>query len=179
MAPYVQINVNGPNAHRPFEYNVTGKEKLCYKDAVFISPHKFVGGPGSSGILIAKKALLYDRTPDRVGGGPVFFVNAKEHEFVANTEELEEAGTPGILQDIRAGLVFQLKEQVGEETIRLAEERAIKLAMERLAEIPNLFLLGNNNLPKVPIFSFVVRTRAGAMLHPFFVSSLLNDVFGI
>ena len=58
-----------------------GKEELCYKDAVFISPHKFVGGPGSSGILIAKKALLYDRIPDRIGGGPVFFVNVKEHEF--------------------------------------------------------------------------------------------------
>ena len=106
----MQINVNGSSSHRPFDYDVSGKEDLCYKDAVFISPHKFVGGPGSSGVLIAKKGLLYDRIPDRVGGGPIFFVNEKEHEFVANTEELEEAGTPGILQDIRAGLVFQLKE---------------------------------------------------------------------
>ena len=97
VAPYVEINMNGPSTHRPFEFCVKGKEELCYKDAAFISPHKFIGGPGSSGVLIAKKGLLYDRVPERIGGGPIFFVNANEHEFVANTEELEEAGTPGIL----------------------------------------------------------------------------------
>ena len=129
--------------------------------------------------MIAKKGLLYDRIPERIGGGPIFFVNANEHEFVANTEELEEAGTPGILQDIRAGLAFQLKEQVGQEVISLAEERAMQTAFDRLKNIPNLFLLGNNSLPKVPIFSFVVRSKEGLMLHPFFVSSLLNDLFGI
>ena len=171
--------MNGPCANRPFEFSIKGKEELCYKDAAFISPHKFIGGPGSSGILIAKKGLLYDRIPERIGGGPIFFVNANEHEFVANTEELEEAGTPGILQDIRAGLAFQLKEQIGQEVISLAEERAMQTAFDRLKKIPNLFLLGNNSLPKVPIFSFVVRSKEGLMLHPFFVSSLLNDLFGI
>ena len=78
-------------------FEVTGKEDLCSKDAIFLSPHKLVGGPGSSGVLIATKSLLYDKIPDRIGGGPVFFVNEKDHDFVANIEELEEAGTPGVV----------------------------------------------------------------------------------
>ena len=99
--------MQGPSSQREgFSFSVDGKEDLCYKDAIFLSPHKLVGGPGSSGVLIAKKSLLYDRLPDRIGGGPVFFVNEKDHDFVANIEELEEAGTPGVIQDIRAGLVY-------------------------------------------------------------------------
>lgn len=70
---------------------------------------------------MAKKRLLVGRKPDRAGGGPVFFVNELEHEFVGNIEELEEAGTPGVLQDVRAGLCFDLKENIGEDTIRTLE----------------------------------------------------------
>jgi len=109
VAPYVDINMNGLTAGlRPyFDYKIPDKDlQLCYKDAIFLSPHKFAGGPGSSGILIAKKKLLFGRIPDRIGGGPVFFVNELDHEYVANTEELEETGTPGILQDIKVALVF-------------------------------------------------------------------------
>lgn len=106
VGPYVDINMQGPTSEREFDFDVTGKEDLCRKDAIFLSPHKLVGGPGSSGILIATKTLLYDKIPDRVGGGPVFFVNEKDHDFVSNIEELEESGTPGVIQDIRAGLVF-------------------------------------------------------------------------
>jgi len=88
----------GPGRRHDFpDFDITGKEELCTKDAVFLSPHKLVGGPGSSGVLIATKTLLYDKTPDRIGGGPVFFVNEKDHDFVANIEELEEAGTPGVI----------------------------------------------------------------------------------
>ena len=65
-----------------------------------------LGGPGSSGVLIAKKKILYSKKPARVGGGIVLFVNEMDHDYVANAEELEESGTPGILQDIRAGLAF-------------------------------------------------------------------------
>ena len=90
--------MNGISENRKFQYKIKDKDqKFCYKDALFISPHKFLGGPGSSGILVAKKKLLFDRKPDRIGGGPIFFVNELDHEFVANTEELEEAGTPGII----------------------------------------------------------------------------------
>ena len=108
VSPYEEINMQGPNTYREHftGFDIRGKEDLCSKDAIFLSPHKLVGGPGSSGVLIATKTLLYDRIPDRVGGGPVFFVNEKDHDFVANIEELEEAGTPGVIQDIRAGLVY-------------------------------------------------------------------------
>lgn len=97
VGPYVQINVNGPSSHRHFDFDVSRKEELSYKDAIFISPHKFVGGPGSSGVLIAKRDLLYDIKPDRPAGGTVLFVNEKEHVYLDNTEEMEEGGTPGIL----------------------------------------------------------------------------------
>lgn len=146
---------------------------------MFISPHKFIGGPGSSGVLIAKKSLLFDRKPDRPGGGPVFFVNEIDHEYIGNVEELEEAGTPGVLQDIRAGLVFQLKEQIGESTI-LEKSKAIQEhAMSRLSSIPNLILLGNNTLPKFSVYTFLVKSRFGKILHFNFITSLLNDLFGI
>ncbi len=107
VAPYVHINMNGLTQSRPFDFKISQKdEAYCYKDAIFMSPHKMIGGPASSGILVAKKTLLFDKKPDRVGGGPIFFVNELDHEFVANSEELEEAGTPGIIQDIRAALAF-------------------------------------------------------------------------
>lgn len=172
----------GPNTQRrefSKSFDVSGKEDLCSKDAVFLAPHKLVGGPGSSGVLVATKTLLLDKIPDRIGGGPVFFVNEKDHDFVANIEELEEAGTPGIIQDIRTGLVFQLREQVGLDTIHMMEDKIKQHALERLSNIDNLYLLGNNRLPKVAIFSFIVKTRYGKILHPFFVTSLMNDLFGI
>jgi selenocysteine lyase/cysteine desulfurase len=97
VAPYIEISVSGPAKHRYFDYDLTGKEALCYKDAVFISPHKFVGGPGTTGLLIAKRELMYDTTPARPAGGTVLFVNEKEHVYLGNIEELEEGGTPGIL----------------------------------------------------------------------------------
>ena len=98
VSPYQEINMMGPGSRQDFpDFDVTGKKELCAKDAVFLSPHKLVGGPGSSGVLIATKTLLYDKIPDRIGGGPVFFVNEKDHDFVANIEELEEAGTPGVI----------------------------------------------------------------------------------
>lgn len=79
-----------------FEYKLQNIE-LAYKDAIHISPHKFIGGPGSSGILIAKKNILLSKKPDRVGGGPVFFVNETEHHFRPEIENFEEAGTPGVI----------------------------------------------------------------------------------
>lgn len=128
---------------------------------------------------MTKKKHLIDKVPQRVGGGPVFFVNELDHEFEANVEHLEEAGTPGVIQDIRTGLVFQLKENVSEETIIARETEIHERILARLLSIPNLFLLGNNKLAKVPIYSFIIKSRFGKILHPNFVTSLLNDLFGI
>jgi len=179
VAPYVEINMNGPSKHRPFSFDVQPNVDFTYKDAVFISTHKLVGGPGSSGLLLAKKALLFDRKPFRPGGGPVFFVNEVDHEWVGDIEELEEAGTPGVLQDIRSGLAFQLKGQIGVETIWEKSKVIKAYAMQRMSKIPNLVLLGNNTLPKVAIFAFVIKSWYGKMLHFNFITSLLNDLFGL
>lgn len=146
---------------------------------MFMSPHKLVGGPGTSGVLLAKRAIMTSWKPQRTGGGIVFFVNEQEHDFIADKEEREESGTPGIIQDIRTGLVFQLKEAVGALTINEKEHTINKKVMERLRKIENLILLGNNDLPKVSIYSFLIKSKTGKILHPNFVVCLLNDLFGI
>ena len=104
---------------------------LAYKDAIFISPHKLVGGPGSSGILICKQNIMKSWMPDRLGGGIVFFVNEIDHEFIPDKQSREEGGTPGVLQDIRAGLAFQLKEAVSCKTIYEKEHRIHEMVMKR------------------------------------------------
>jgi selenocysteine lyase/cysteine desulfurase len=101
VAPYIPINVGGVTPglvdHFGFQPIPQADRGLAYKDAVFFSPHKLIGGPQSSGILLAKKAVLLSKKPARAGGGIVFFVNEISHEYVANVEELEEAGTPGVI----------------------------------------------------------------------------------
>jgi len=181
VCPYTDINFNGITKHYQSSFMQIAEEdlKYAYKDAMFISPHKLVGGPGSSGLLIAKRDVMKSWRPQRLGGGIVFFVNGKDHEFIADKEEREESGTPGIIQDIRAGLVFQLKEAVGAKTIIQKEEEFNEKIMNRLQNIENLILLGNNNLVKAAIYSFHIKSRGGKLLHPNFVVNLLNDLFGI
>ncbi|CAG5117268.1 unnamed protein product, partial [Candidula unifasciata] len=82
---------------------------LAYKDAVFISPHKFIGGPQTPGVLVAKKWLFRNIVPHNVGGGTVVFVRRKAHKYLSNVEDREEGGTPAIIESIRAGLAFKLK----------------------------------------------------------------------
>ena len=107
VAPYIENSAGGPSKDRSyFDFSIKGKEKLAYKDAMFISPHKFTGGPGTSGVLIARRDIMKSAAPTRPAGGTVLFVTDKEHVYVENLEEMEEGGTPGILQDIRTGLVF-------------------------------------------------------------------------
>ena len=147
-------------------------------DAVFISPHKFIGGPGTPGVLAARKALFKNRVPGMPGGGTVTYVNPLEHEYVTNIEHREEGGTPAIVDSIRAGLVFQLKEAVGTAEIRRREESFIRRAIERWRRNPNLEILGNPDLDRLSIVSFVVR-HDGRYLHHNYVVALLNDLFGI
>ncbi|HVB76465.1 MAG TPA: sulfur carrier protein ThiS [Candidatus Nitrosotalea sp.] len=155
-----------------------GGPEQPYLDAVFISPHKFVGGPGTPGVLAARRELFHNRVPGAPGGGTVAYVNPSQHVYLTDPEQREEGGTPAIVESIRAGLVFQLKEQVGCERIRELEEGFIRRALDRWGAHPNLEILGNPKLDRLSIVSFVVRHR-GRFLHHNFVVALLNDLFGI
>src|SRR6185369_17592916 len=119
-----------------------------------------------------------NRVPTTPGGGTVAFVNEEEHVYLTDPEHREEGGTPAILESIRAGLVFQLKEQVGVEQIREREESFIDRAIERWEAHPDIEILGNRRAKRLSIVSFVVRHR-GRYLHHDFVVALLNDLFGI
>ena len=169
-APYVDIQLS---PHRP------GPDaELDYKDAVFISPHKFIGGPGTPGILAGRRDLFHNRVPTAQGGGTVVYVNPIEHVYLSDPEHREEGGTPAIVESIRAGLVFQLKSAVGEDEIRDREASFIHRAIERWEANPNIQVLGSHSLERLSIVSFVVR-HAGRYLHHNFVVALLNDLFWI
>lgn len=163
-APYEEINMN--------------TSEHAYMDAIFLSPHKFPGGPNTPGVLVVKKWLLGNKVPTAPGGGTVFFVTDQDHTYLLNHEEREEGGTPDIVGAIRAGLVFQLKEAVSAETIRNIEQKLQAKAMTRLLACPNVMVLGNPIAPRIPIISFVVRC-GNRFLHYNFVSALLNDLFGV
>ena len=148
-------------------------------DAVFLSPHKFIGGPGTPGVLVARRSLFTNRVPTVPGGGTVSYVNPLEHRYLDDVELREEGGTPAIVDSIRAGLVFQLKEAVGVERIREAEESFIRRAVESWRANPNIEILGNLDAERLSIVSFVVRHEGGRYLHHNFVVAVLNDLFGI
>lgn len=168
-APYVQIEMRSPTTH--------GDD---YKDAIFISPHKFIGGPGTPGVLVARRDLLHNRVPAVPGGGTVAYVNPTEHRYLADAEHREEGGTPAIIESIRAGLVFKLKETVGADAIQEREGRLTRMAIDRLSSHPRIEILGNPNAHRLSIVSFVVRAPDGHHhLHHNYVVALLNDLFGV
>ncbi len=148
-------------------------------DAIFISPHKFVGGPGSPGILAFNPALYRLRAPSTAGGGTVSYVSSHEHCFVDDIEQRESAGTPGTVQCIRAALAFLVKESVGTQVIERLENAMIRTAIARLRRHPRIELLGNPDAPRLAILSFLIRTPDDKYLHPRLVVLLLNDLFGI
>ncbi len=174
-APYVDIEMA---PRRPAPDGSTADADLDTKDAVFISPHKLIGGPGTPGILVARRDLFRNRVPTVPGGGTVAYVNPSEHVYLDDVEHREEGGTPAIVESIRAGLVFQLKEAVGVAAIREREEAFIARAIDRWRSNPDLEILGNPDLPRLSIVSFVVR-HDGRYLHHNYVVALLNDLFGI
>jgi selenocysteine lyase/cysteine desulfurase/CRP-like cAMP-binding protein len=168
--PYLDIDMNpqrdGPDGH------------LAYKDGVFLSPHKFIGGPGTPGILVAKRALFSNEVPTVPGGGTVAFVTLGEHAYLDEIEHREEAGTPAIVESIRAGLVFQLKSAVGIDAIHEREESHVRRAIASWKRNPHIDILGSTELPRLSIVSLGLRHPRG-MLHPHFVVAILNDLFGI
>jgi selenocysteine lyase/cysteine desulfurase len=166
-APYVQIEM------------CPDDDPQAAKDAIFISPHKLVGGPGTPGVLAVRRELLTNRVPTVVGGGTVAYVNPDEHVYLDDVEHREEAGTPAIVESIRAGLVFQLKEAVGLDVIRAHEEHFLRRALKVWQAEPAIQVLGNLEAERLSILSFVLRRPGGRYLHHNFVVALLNDLFGI
>jgi selenocysteine lyase/cysteine desulfurase len=162
-APYLPINMNRENA--PL-------------DAVFFSPHKFIGGPGSSGVLAVKRQLLKNTVPSQIGGGTVRYVTPYWHEWHPQPEHREEGGTPGIIESIRGAMAISIPKKVGYEVIAEKEKRHVERARVQLQEAPGLELLGPANAERLPIFSLRFRSDEGE-LHYGFVVRLLNDLFGI
>ena len=168
-APYVDIEMYGGPERDP----------LCYKDAIFLSPHKLIGGPSTPGVLVVRRELLANRVPDVPGGGTVAYVNPSEHRYLEDPAQREEGGTPAIVEAIRAGLVFQLKQAVGVDVIRSHEEDYLRRSIASWRQEPSIEILGNLEAERLSIVSFVVRAPSGRYLHHNFVVALLNDLFGI
>jgi selenocysteine lyase/cysteine desulfurase len=168
--PYVRLEMNMRDDEQHGE--------LVYKDAIFLSPHKFIGGPGTPGVLVAKRHLFRNRVPAEPGGGTVAYVNTVDHRYLDDPEHREEGGTPAIIESIRAGLVFQLKEAVGTDAIRAREEDFIHRAIASWSNNPGIFILGNRDAWRLSIVSFVIR-HSSHYLHHNFIVAVLNDLFGI
>jgi selenocysteine lyase/cysteine desulfurase len=148
------------------------------KDAIFLSPHKFLGGPGTPGVLVVRKELLTGAVPAVPGGGTVSFVSPERHRYLQALERREEGGTPPIVETVRAGLAFALKEKVGAGRIEAQEKRFLARAEAVLGALPELRLLGPRSGDRLAILSFQI-FRGAQPLHYGFVVALLNDLFGI
>lgn len=147
-------------------------------DAAFLSPHKYAGGPGASGILIADRRMLETTRPTVSGGGTVSYVTANGHKYVTNPERREEAGTPSIVENIRAGMVLQLKADMDELEVEKREHKMTARLDSALRAVPEIEILGPNQSDRIGVFSFNIRAN-GKLLHHNFVVALLNDLFGI
>ncbi len=169
--PYLAIDV-GPSGRGP-------DGDRDHLDAVFLSPHKFVGGPGTPGVLVARRELFTNAVPAVPGGGTVAYVNAVEHRYHDEVELREEGGTPDIVGSIRAGLAFAVKDAVGTDLIAAREEALTRFAIDAWSEEPNLEVLGSSTAERLSIVSFVVRHGPGRYLHHDLVVAILNDLFGI
>ncbi len=161
-APYVKIDMHP-------------EDKEAYLDAIFFSPHKFLGGPGSSGVLIFSKKLYHNMVPDNPGGGTVNWTNPwGEHSYLEDIELREDGGTPGFLQSIRIALAIQLKEKMGVQNIHDREEEINKEIFKRLKPVHNLNILAERHEKRLGVFSFYIND-----LHFNLGVKILNDRFGI
>ena len=147
-------------------------------DAIFVSPHKFIGGPGTPGVLIAKKSILTNSVPAIVGGGTVLYVTPAGHRYIDDHEHREEGGTPAIVESIRAGLVFKLQQEVGTQEIERREHDFVQRALSKFSALPNIEIMGGVEAPRLSIMSLRIK-HGDRDLHYNFIVSLLNDLFGI
>ncbi|MCH2032935.1 MAG: aminotransferase class V-fold PLP-dependent enzyme [Tenacibaculum sp.] len=161
-APYVDIDMHPENEDE-------------YLDAVFFSPHKFLGGPGSSGVLIFNKKLYKNVIPDNPGGGTVTYTNPwGEHDYIDDVETREDGGTPAFLQTIRIALSMQLKDQMGTKNMKNREDEINEVMFDCLDSLENVHILAPNHRDRLSIFSFYFEKY-----HFNLVVKLLNDRFGI
>ena len=163
--------------HQKFDMNPANRPK-GFSDFIFVSPHKLVGGPGSSGILIGRKEWMKNSVPTVPGGGAVFFASNKSQAYIQNTQEREEAGTPDILGCIRAGLVFGLHERLNMQHCHEMELNLAKKLFPIIQSDPRIRILGTPDRI-APIVSFNIEFDDQLFLHYNFVVSVLNDLFGI
>jgi selenocysteine lyase/cysteine desulfurase len=168
--PYLPIDMNAapevPDGH------------LAYKDAVFLSPHKFPGGPGTPGVLVAKRALLLRPVPTVPGGGTILFVSPSAQSYHPDAEVREEGGTPAIVESIRAGLVFALKEAVGADAILRREHDLARRALRSWSANRRIEILGSAAPERLAVVSIGLRHPPGH-LHANFVVAVLSDLLGI
>ncbi|NVN95185.1 MAG: aminotransferase class V-fold PLP-dependent enzyme [Bacteroidetes bacterium] len=161
-APYMDMNMHPEDP----------LEKL---DAVMFSPHKFLGGPGTSGVLVFDSSLYHNSTPDQPGGGTVEWTNAwGEYKYIDDIEIREDGGTPGFLQAIRTALCIELKNQIGVKNIHQREEELVKIAFNELSKIPELHILADNIKNRLGIMSFYIEN-----IHYNLIVKLLNDRYGV
>ncbi|MBO6607418.1 aminotransferase class V-fold PLP-dependent enzyme [Psychroserpens sp.] len=161
-APYVNIDMHPEN-------------ELQYLDAIFFSPHKFLGGPGTSGVLIFNKKLYKNMIPDCPGGGTVSWTNPwGEHKYIDDIEDREDGGTPGFLQTIKTALAIKLKEQMGVSNILDREHQLISKVFKELGPVNNINILAGQHQDRLGVISFYIDD-----LHYNLGVKLLNDRFGI
>jgi len=161
-APYMDIDMHPEDP----------MEKL---DAIFFSPHKFLGGPGSSGVLIFDKAMYTAEVPDNPGGGTVDWTNPwGKYKYVDDIEVREDGGTPGFLQSIKAALALELKAQMGVENIMKREEELLHIALPGLRSIEGVEILANDVDDRLGVISFY-----HPEIHFNLFVKLLNDRFGV
>lgn len=161
-APYVSINMHP-------------EDEEASLDAIFFSPHKFLGGQGTPGILIFNKKLYKNIIPDQPGGGTVTYTNPwKHHEYITDIEHREDGGTPPFLQGIKAALAVKLKEEMGVDKMLKREEELLDIIFEKLPQIPGIEILEGQNKNRLGVISFILKGG-----HFNLVVKLLNDKFGI
>jgi len=161
-APYINIDMHPSDPNE-------------YLDAIYFSPHKFLGGPSSSGIMIFNQRLYNNRVPDNPGGGTVDWTNPwGEHKYHEEIEAREDGGTPAFLQTIRVALCINLKEQMGVQNILSREHELLEMIWHRLSKIPNLRVLADQHKDRLGVISFYIKD-----LHFNLAVKILNDRFGI
>ena len=186
-APYLKIDVNDP---LPDDYRellgfvpLSPEEKTkAFKDGMFFSPHKFIGGPNTPGVLIAHDRIYRNQLkPTQPGGGTVNFVYKDNIDYIHDVEYKEESGTPNIIGSIRLGLMISIRQKIPHDFIIKKDEEYISLFLKGLENIPNLYILHDDllkNRTHIPVFSFMI-SFGDKFLHPNYICALLNDLFGI